>query len=61
LPALLKVYSSKEIREFHVDGARKQFVLPLRDVVKKENTGSPGEAGQLATEVQLAALTAQEK
>ena len=29
-----------EIREFHVDGAGNQFVLPLRDVVKKESKES---------------------
>jgi amino acid permease len=57
LPALLKVSSGTEIREFHVGGTRKQFVLPLRDATKKENKGSPGEVGQLEVEVQLAART----
>jgi hypothetical protein len=57
LPALLKVSSGTEIREFHVDGTRKQFVLPLREAAKKENKGSPGEVGQLEVEVQLAART----
>ena len=57
LPALLKVSSGTEIREFHVDGTRKQFVLPLKDVTKKKNKGSPGVVGQLEVEVQLAART----
>jgi len=57
LPALLKVSSGTEIREFHVDGTRKQFVLPLRDATKKENKGSRGVVGQLEVEVQLAART----
>src|SRR5439155_11943902 len=52
LPALVKVFFGQEIREFRVDGAGKQFVLPLRDVMKKE---SPAEVGQLEVEVQLAA------
>jgi amino acid permease len=55
LPALVYVSSGEEIREFRVDGARKQFVLPLRDAVKKENKGDAGEPGQLEVEVQLAA------
>jgi hypothetical protein len=54
LPALLKVSSVTEIHEFQVDGASKQFVLPLRESGKKENRGSPGETGQLEIEVQLA-------
>jgi hypothetical protein len=55
LPALLKVSSGTEIHEFQVDGASKQFVLPLRESGKKENTGSAGETGQLEVEVQLVA------
>jgi hypothetical protein len=57
LPALLKVASGTDTREFHVDGTRKQFVLPLRDATKKENKGSSGEVGQLEVEVQLTART----
>ena len=57
LPALVKVSWGKEIREFNVDGAEKQFVFPLRDVTNKENKGGPGEVGQLEVEVQLAART----
>jgi len=53
LPALVKVSSGKDIREFHVNGARKQFVLSLHDIVKQGNKESPGEASQLAVEVQL--------
>src|SRR6266487_1224078 len=55
LPVLVKVFSGQEIREFRVDGARKQFVLPLRDFVKQERKGGAGEPGQLEVEVQLAA------
>ena len=55
LPALVKVSSGKAIREFHVDGARQQFVLPLRDGVKQERKGGAGEPGQLEVEVQLVA------
>jgi amino acid permease len=61
LPALVKVFSGQEIREFRVDGARDQFVLPLRYVGKKGNQESPGEADQLEVEVQLAGSTVQEK
>jgi hypothetical protein len=61
LPALVKVSSGKAIREFHVDGTGKQFVLPLRDGVKQERKGGAGEPGQLEVEVQLAGSTAQEK
>ena len=57
IPALVKVSWGKEIREFNVDGAEKQFVFPLRDVTNKENKGGPGEVGQLEVEVQLAART----
>jgi len=57
LPALVKVSSGKAIREFHVDGAGKQFVFPLRKVGKKEHQESTGEASQLEVEVQLAART----
>ncbi len=55
LPALLKVSSGTEIREFHVDGVRKQFILSLRDMVKKDSKGSARETDQLEIEVQLAA------
>ena len=55
LPALVKVSSGKAIREFHVDGAGKQFVLPLRDGVKQERKGGASEPRQLEIEVQLAA------
>lgn len=57
IPALVKVSWGKEIREFNVDGAEKQFVFPLRDVTNKENKGGSGEVGQLEVEVQLAART----
>jgi amino acid permease len=57
LPALVKVSSGKAIREFHVDGAGKQFVFPLKDFVKKEHQESTSEASQLEIEVQLAART----
>jgi hypothetical protein len=39
LPALVKVSLGKEIREFHVDGASQQLVLPLRGAMKQENEG----------------------
>ena len=55
LPALVKVSSGKAIREFHVDGTGKQFVLPLRDGVKQERKGGASEPGQLEIEVQLVA------
>jgi hypothetical protein len=55
LPALVKVSSGKDTREFHVDGARNQFVLPLLNAVKKESKGRAGEPRQLEVEVQLAA------
>ena len=61
LPALVKVSSGTEIHEFHVDGARKQFVLPLRDGVKKGHQEGPERASQLEVELQLAGNTAQEK
>jgi amino acid permease len=56
LPALVKVFSGQEIREFRADGARDQFVLPLRYVGKKGNQENPGEADQLEVEVQLAGV-----
>jgi hypothetical protein len=55
LPALLKVSSGTEMREFHVDGVSKQFILSLRDIVKKDSRGSARETDRLAIEVQLAA------
>jgi hypothetical protein len=55
LPALLKVSSGTEIHEFQLNGASKQFVLPLRESGKKENRPSAGETGQLEVEVQLVA------
>jgi hypothetical protein len=55
LPALVKVSSGKDSREFHVDGTRNQFVLPLRDAVKRESKGRAGEPRQLEVEVQLVA------
>src|SRR6266571_9387847 len=58
LPALLRVSSGKDSREFHLDGARKQFILPLRESVKKDSTGSAPETDQLEIEVQLAGKTA---
>ena len=61
LPALLKVSSGTEIREYHVDGVRKQFILSLRDIVKKDSKGSAHESDQLAIEVQLAGNTARKK
>jgi hypothetical protein len=57
LPALLRVSSGKDMREFHMDGASKQFVLPLGNGGKKEGGGRAGEFGQLEIEVQLAANT----
>jgi hypothetical protein len=61
LPALLKVSWGTEIREFHVDGVSKQFILSLRDLVKKDSKGSARETNQLEIEVQLAGKTAQKK
>jgi Tryptophan/tyrosine permease family len=61
LPALLKVSSGTEMREFHVDGVSKQFILSLRDIVKKDSKGSARESDQLAIEVQLAGNTAGKK
>jgi len=61
LPAQVKVSSGEEVRKFRVDGARNQFVLPLRYAGKKGNQESPGEADQLEVEVQLAGSTVQEK
>jgi len=58
LPALLRVSSGKHSREFHLDGARRQFILPLRESVKKDRTGSAPETDQLEIEVQLAGKTA---
>jgi amino acid permease len=57
LPALVKVSSGKAIREYHINGAGKQFVFPLKDFMKKEHQDSPGKASQLEVEVQLAART----
>lgn len=54
LPALVKVSWGKETWEFHIDGASK-IVFPLREVVKKGQQQRPGEASQLAIEVQLVA------
>jgi hypothetical protein len=53
LPALLKVRMGKDIQDVHLEGASRQFVLPLGDVGKKASKGSPVEAGQLEVEVQL--------
>jgi amino acid permease len=58
LPALVKVSSGRAIREFHLDGAGKQLVFPLKDFAKKEHQESTSEASQLEIEVQLAARTA---
>ena len=58
LPALVKVSSGEEVREFQIDVAGKQFVLPLKDFMKQEHQDSPGKASQLEVEVQLAARTA---
>jgi amino acid permease len=55
LPALVKVSSKTEIRELHVNGAGKQFVLPLPDGVRQGSKGGAGEPGQLEVEVQLVA------
>ncbi len=57
LPALVKVSLGKDIWEYHIDGAGKQFVFPLKDFVKKEHLDSPGKASQLEVEVQLVART----
>ncbi len=61
LPALLRVSSSKDIREFHLDGASKQVVLPLGNGGKKESGGRVSEFGQLEIEVQLAENTTHKK
>jgi hypothetical protein len=61
LPALLRVSSRKVIREFHLDGASKQFVLPLDDGGKKASGGRVCEFGQLELEVQLAENTTHKK
>jgi hypothetical protein len=53
LPALLKVCTGKDIQDVHLEGASRQFVLPLGNVEKKASKGSPVEAGQLEVEVQL--------
>jgi hypothetical protein len=55
LPALVKVSSGEEVREFQTDVAGKQFVLLLRDATKEKHKGSPDEVGDLEVEVQLAA------
>ena len=55
LPTLVKVSWGKETWEFHIDGASKPFVFPLREVVEKGHQESPGEASQFAVEVQLMA------
>ena len=57
LPALVKVSSGEEVREFQTDVAGKQFVLPLRDATKKKHKASPGKESQLEVEVDLAART----
>jgi hypothetical protein len=57
LPALVNVSSGKDIREFHLDRADKQYVFPLREVVKTERKGGTGEPTQLEVEVQLAGST----
>jgi len=57
LPALVKVSSGEEVREFQIDVAGKQFVLPMKDFMKKEHQDSPGKESQLEVEVQLAART----
>ncbi len=58
LPALVKVFSGQDIQEFRVDGARKQFVLPLREVGAKAGKGYPDETDRIEVEVQLAGKTA---
>jgi hypothetical protein len=55
LPAFVRVSSGKDIREVHLDGASRQFALPLRDGVKQKRKGAEGEPGQLVVEVQLVA------
>jgi amino acid permease len=55
IPALVKVSSGNEIREFHIDGVGKQFVFSLRDVMKKKHQELPPETYQLEVEVQLGA------
>jgi len=57
LPAQVKVSSGEEVREFQIDVAGKQFVLPLKDFMKKEHQDSPGKASHLEVKVQLAART----
>ena len=54
LPALVKVFFRQDIREFHMDGASKQLVLPLKEVGAKASKGRPGETDQIEVEVQLA-------
>jgi hypothetical protein len=57
LPALVKVSSGEGAREFQIDVTGKQFVLPLKDFMKKEQQDRPGKASQLEVEMQLARST----
>jgi hypothetical protein len=59
LPVLVKVSSVRQMREFHLNGAGQQFVLPLRTEGKQASKEEPHEAGPLEVEVQLAATTAE--
>jgi hypothetical protein len=61
LPALLRVSSGKDIREFHMVGASKPVVLPLDDGGKNASGGRAGEFVQLEIEVQLAENTTDTK
>ncbi len=58
LTARVKVSSGKDIREFQVDGVGKQFVLPLRDAIKREHQES--ETNLLTVEVEFTAHTREE-
>jgi hypothetical protein len=61
LPALLRISLGKDVRQFHLDGASKQVVLPLGNGGKKESGGRVSEFGQLEIEVQLAENTTHKK
>jgi len=55
VPAQVKVFFGQAIQEFHLDGAGKEYVLPLRDTVKNKRKGDADEPNRLEVEVQLAA------
>lgn len=59
LPVLVKVSWARQMREFHLNGAGQQFVLPLRAEGKQAGKEGPREVGPLEVEVQLATTTAE--